>query len=51
MKQCEIEEPVRFWKWTQEDELGIVGKQNVYHTSINDASAPVKIFEQEAKFA
>lgn len=50
LKHCEVDEPVRFWKWISEDELGIVGKSNVYHTNINNTTAPTKVFEQEAKF-
>lgn len=50
VKQCEVNEPIRFWRWIGEDQLGIVCKQNVYHTNINDTAAPEKIFEQEAKF-
>jgi len=51
LKHCEVNEPVRFWRWIGEDILGIVGKQNVYHTDINNTTAPEKVFEQEAKFA
>ena len=51
IKQCEVPETIRFWRWISEDELGIVGKTNVYHTSIKDDKPPTKIFEQEAKFA
>ena len=50
VKQCEVNETVRFWKWIDEDVLGIVGKKNVYHTDINNQDAPALIFEQEAKF-
>lgn len=51
LKHTELDEPIRFWRWIGEDVLGIVGKQNVYHTNINDTAVPTKIFEQEAKFA
>jgi len=50
IKQCEVPETVRFWRWIDEDVLGIVGKTNVYHTDVNNADAPAKIFEQESKF-
>ena len=50
LKHCEVAEPIKFWRWIGEDMLGIVGKQNVYHTDINNSNAPEKIFEQEAKF-
>lgn len=50
VKQCEVNEPIRFWRWIGEDTLGIVCKQNVYHTNINDTAAPERIFEQEPKF-
>ena len=50
VKHCEVPEAIRFWKWIGEDELGIVGKTNVYHTNINNGTPPTKIFEQEAKF-
>ena len=51
VKQCEVPEAIRFWRWIEDDTLGIVGKTNVYHTNINDATAPEKIFEQETKFS
>lgn len=50
MKQCEVPEDVRYWRWIGEDELGIVGKSGVYHTSVNNSDAPTKIFDQDAKF-
>ena len=45
LKQCQVNEKVRFWRWIGDDELGIVGESNVYHTNINDSKAPEKIFE------
>jgi len=45
LKQCEVTEAIRFWCWIGEDELGIVGKANVYHTNINNTDAPARIFE------
>lgn len=51
VKQCEVNETVRFWKWIEEDTLGIVGQTGVYHTNINSTEAPSKIFEQDAKFS
>lgn len=45
VKQCEVSETVRYWKWIEEDVLGIVGQTNVYHTNINTTEAPQKIFE------
>ena len=51
VKQCEIKETVRFWRWIDEDTLGVVGKTGVYHTNINDQNPPNKIFDQEGKFA
>lgn len=51
LKQCEVNEPVRYWKWISESKLAIVSKTSVYHTDINDTAAPAKIFDQEAKFA
>lgn len=42
---------MRFWRWIEEDVLGIVGQSNVYHTNINSSDAPQKVFEQEAKFS
>jgi clathrin heavy chain len=50
VKQCQVNEKVRFWRWISDDELGIVGEANVYHTNINDSKAPEKVFEQEPKF-
>lgn len=50
LKTCEINENIRYWKWINEDNLGIVGKQGVYHTNINDSAAPTKVFDQDAKF-
>lgn len=50
VKQAEIKEPVVFWRWIDEDTLGIVGKSGVYHTNITDQAAPAKIFDQDAKF-
>lgn len=50
LKQCEVTESIRFWCWIGEDELGIVGKTNVFHTNINNTDAPARVFEQEAKF-
>lgn len=50
IKTCEVPETIRFWRWIGEDELGIVGKTNVYHTNINNESPPTKVFEQETKF-
>lgn len=47
MKQAEIKEPVVFWRWIDEDTLGIIGKTGVYHTNINDSAAPTKIFDQD----
>ena len=51
LKQCVVNEQVRFWRWIDEDTLGIVGKTDVYHTNINDSNAPQKIFTLDAKFA
>jgi len=51
VKQCDINENIRFWKWIGEDQLAIVGKTGVYHVDINDQAAPAKIFDQESKFA
>ena len=51
VKQCELTENIRFWRWIGEDTLGVVGKTNVYHVDINSDAAPQKVFEQEAKFA
>lgn len=36
IKTCEVPEAVRYWRWVGEDILGVVGKNAVYHTSIND---------------
>lgn len=51
MKQCEVAESIRFWRFIGEDTLGIVGKTNVYHCDITKQDPPTRIFEQEAKFA
>ena len=45
VKQCEVKETVRFWRWIDEDTLGIVGKTGVYHTKITDQNPPNKIFD------
>jgi len=50
-KETHLTEAIRFWRWIDEDTLGIVGKTNVYHTRITDAAAPEKVFEQDGKFA
>lgn len=50
MKHCEVNETVRYWKWIDENTLGIVGARSVYHTDILKPDAPEKIFDQDAKF-
>jgi len=51
VKQFDVNEQVRYWRWISESKLGIVGKTSVYHCDINDQAAPAKIFDQEGKFA
>lgn len=51
MKQFDVNENVRYWRWISESKLAIIGKTSVYHCDIKDEAAPEKIFDQEAKFA
>jgi len=51
LKQTELTDSVRLWKWISEDELAFVCKQSVYHTSIKDETAPTKMFDLEQKFS
>ena len=44
IKQCQVNEKVRFWRWISDDELGIVGETSVYHFNINDSKPPEKVF-------
>ena len=41
-------EPVVFWKWITPKMLGIVTNTAVFHWSIDDANAPVKVFDRTA---
>lgn len=56
VRECTVSEPVSFWRWVDDDTLGIIGKTGVYHASVNvastttDKAAPQKIFDQDAKF-
>lgn len=51
VKQFDINEAVRYWRWVSDSKLAIVGKVSVYHCDINDQAPPTKVFDQEAKFA
>ena len=51
IKQVEIKEAVVYWRWIDDDTLGVVGKSAVYHVSITDQAAATKVFDQDAKFA
>ena len=39
-------EPVVFWKWITPKVLGIVTNTAVFHWSIDDQNAPVKMFDK-----
>jgi clathrin heavy chain len=45
IKQFDVNENVRFWRWISESKLAIIGKTSVYHCDINDQAAPAKIFD------
>jgi len=50
VKQCDVAEPIRFWRWIDENDLGIVCKTGVFHTNINSADPPKLAFTLDAKF-
>jgi len=45
VKQFDVNENVRYWKWISESKLAIVGKTSVYHCDIKDEAAPTKVFD------
>lgn len=44
-------EPVVFWKWITPTMLGIVTNTSVFHWSIEDQNAPVKVFDRTANLS
>lgn len=51
--QCNVSDIIKYWAWINENELGVVGTQSVYHISIKDINQSnskleaVKMFDRE----
>lgn len=51
--QCNVNEIIKYWAWINENELGVVGTQSVYHISIKDINQSnnkleaIKMFDRE----
>ncbi len=48
LKAIQFGESVVFWKWYDENNLGLVTAKSVYHWNINSEANPVKIFDRAA---
>lgn len=46
-----MNEDVIFWKWVSDSIIGLVTESSVYHWSIADESAPLKMFDRHASLA
>ena len=53
LKRAVMNEDIVFWKWYNENSLGLVTETSVYHWNIFDAtqSSPVKIFERNSNLS
>jgi clathrin heavy chain len=53
LKSAVMNEDIVFWKWYNENSLGLVTETSVYHWNIFDAtqSSPVKIFERNSNLS
>ena len=51
VKEAEVQEHIRLWKWITDSALAIVGKNSVYHLDIHSAEGPKQIFELGPEFA
>lgn len=48
LKTTSMSDNVVFWKWVDETLLALVTETSVYHWSIGDDSAPVKVFDRHS---
>eukprot|EP00043_Microstomoeca_roanoka_P006604 m.64179 g.64179 ORF g.64179 m.64179 type:complete len:1667 (-) comp13482_c1_seq1:229-5229(-) len=48
VKACTVDYDVEFWKWIDNDTLGLVTQTDVYHWSLLDDNTPAKVFARDA---